>query len=59
MFDLINRQYHFPDKSAVRDYFVRLTGLFKNLNYSREETPEYKELLKKIVDLAGSAVNPK
>ena len=23
VFDLINRQYHFPDKSAVRDYFVR------------------------------------
>jgi V/A-type H+/Na+-transporting ATPase subunit A len=59
VFDLINRQYHFPDKSVVRDYFVRLTGLFKNLNYSQEDTPEYKELLKKIGDLAGSAVNPK
>jgi V/A-type H+-transporting ATPase subunit A len=57
--DLVNRPYQFTDKSAIRDYFVRLTGLFKNLNYSQEETPEYQELLKKIQELAESAVNPK
>jgi len=57
--DLINRPYQFSDKSAIRDYFVRLTGLFKNLNYSQEETPEYRELLKKIQDLADAAANPK
>jgi|HubBroStandDraft_6_1064221.scaffolds.fasta_scaffold442361_1 V/A-type H+-transporting ATPase subunit A len=57
--DLVNRPYQFSDKSAIRDYFVRLTGLFKNLNYSQEETPEYRELLKKIQELADSVANPK
>ena len=57
--DFINRHYQFADKPAVREYFVRLTGLFKNLNYSQEETPEYKDLLKKIQDLADSAEHPK
>jgi V/A-type H+/Na+-transporting ATPase subunit A len=57
--DLVNRPYQFSDKSAIRDYFVRLTGLFKNLNYSQEETPEYRELLKKIQELADAAANPK
>jgi V/A-type H+/Na+-transporting ATPase subunit A len=57
--DLVNRPYQFSDKSAIRDYFIRLTGLFKNLNYSQEETPEYRELLKKIQELADSAANPK
>jgi hypothetical protein len=43
----------------ARDYFVSLTGLFKNLNYSQEETPEYRQLLKKIQELADSTANPK
>jgi V/A-type H+-transporting ATPase subunit A len=59
VFDLINRPYQFADKSAIRDYFVRLTGLFKNLNYSKEETPQYKELFNKIQELADSTANPK
>jgi V/A-type H+-transporting ATPase subunit A len=57
VFDLVNRTYQFPDKSAIRDYFVRLTGLFKNLNYAEEQTPEYKELLNKIRELADSSMN--
>ncbi len=59
VFDLVNRPYQFADKSAIRDYFVRLTGLFKNLNYSKEETPQYKGLLNKIQELADSTANPK
>jgi V/A-type H+-transporting ATPase subunit A len=57
VFDLVNRPYQFKDKSAIRDYFVRLTGLFKNLNYSQEETSQYKEFLSKIQELADSTVN--
>jgi V/A-type H+-transporting ATPase subunit A len=57
VFDLVNRSYQFKDKSAIRDYFVRLTGLFKNLNYSQEETAQYKEFLGKIQQLADSTVN--
>jgi V/A-type H+/Na+-transporting ATPase subunit A len=57
VFDLVNRPYQFKDKSAIRDYFVRLTGLFKNLNYSQEETSQYQEFLNKIRELADSPAN--
>jgi V/A-type H+-transporting ATPase subunit A len=57
VFDLVNRPYQFKDKAAIRDYFVRLTGLLKNLNYSQEETAQYKEFLGKIQQLADSTVN--
>ena len=56
VFDLVNRPYQFSDKSAIRDYFVRLTGLFKNLNYAEGQTSEYKESLNKIQELADSTV---
>jgi len=56
VFDLVNRPYQFKDKSAIRDYCVRLTGLFKNLNYSQEESAQYKEFLSKIQELADSIV---
>jgi V/A-type H+-transporting ATPase subunit A len=52
--DLVNRQYQFADKEAARDYFTRLTGLFKNLNYSREDSPAHGDYLKQINDLANS-----
>ena len=53
--DLIDRQYNFEDKNTARDYFTRLTGLFKNLNYSREDAPDYADYLKQIQELADSA----
>ena len=52
--DLVNRQYQFEDKNTARDYFTRLTGLFKNLNYSREDAPEHADYLKQIRELANS-----
>ena len=52
--DLINRPYKFTDKGAARDYFTRLTGLYKNLNYSREDAPAYSDYLKQIRELADS-----
>ncbi len=52
--ELVNRQYKFEDKNAARDYFTSLTGLFKNLNYSREDSPERADYLKQINELADS-----
>jgi V/A-type H+-transporting ATPase subunit A len=52
--ELLNREYKFADKEAVRNYFTRLTGLFKNLNYSREDSPAYADYLKQIQELAGT-----
>ncbi|MDJ0681092.1 MAG: V-type ATP synthase subunit A [Xenococcaceae cyanobacterium MO_167.B52] len=54
VYDLICRQYKFENKNTVRDYFTRLTGLFKNLNYSRKHTPDYNDYLKQIHQLADS-----
>ena len=54
VYDLVNRQYQFKNKEVARDYFTRLTGLYKNLNYAPENSSEYKDYLKQIQELAQS-----
>ncbi|MGI9516174.1 MAG: hypothetical protein ACR2NP_03935 [Pirellulaceae bacterium] len=49
--DVIQRDYHFKNKEQARDFFTRLTGLFKNLNYALPGTPDYDDLLKQIEEL--------
>jgi V/A-type H+-transporting ATPase subunit A len=51
--ELVSRDYAFADKAAVRDYFTRLTGLFRNFNYAETGSPEYKRLLHEIDALAA------
>jgi V/A-type H+-transporting ATPase subunit A len=46
--ELVSRDYAFDDKEAAREHFTRLTNLFKNLNYARDDSPEYQELLAQI-----------
>ena len=48
IFKLLDREYSFSDKTEARSYFVRLTGLFKNLNYTAADSPEYQRLLEEI-----------
>jgi V/A-type H+-transporting ATPase subunit A len=48
---LIDREYQFRDKEQVRDYFTRLTGLFKNLNYSARDSEDYARYLHQIDEL--------
>ncbi|MCZ6654427.1 MAG: V-type ATP synthase subunit A, partial [Planctomycetota bacterium] len=55
VYGLVTREYDFKDKKAVRDYFTRLTGLFKNFNYAAEESPDYGDLLRQIDELAATA----
>lgn len=52
---LVTRSYAFESKEAVREYFTRLTGLFKNFNYAAERSPDYQRLLAEIDALAASA----
>jgi V/A-type H+-transporting ATPase subunit A len=54
VYKLINRDYTFDDKNAVREYFTRLTGLLKNLNYSRKDFPDYADYLEQIQKLCSS-----
>ena len=48
---LLSTEYHFRDQSHIREYFTRLTGLFKNMNYAVWQSGEYKQLLDKITRL--------
>lgn len=46
---IIQKEYNFKDKEEARTYFINLTGYYKNLNYTQESSPEYKELKEKIL----------
>lgn len=50
---LINRDYQFSDKENVRDFFTRLTGLYKNLNYSPHNSSDYTSYTQEIHDFAA------
>lgn len=43
----------FSSKDQVRDHFVKLTGLFRNLNYSRSDSPDYKRYIDEIKELSA------
>ena len=49
VYDLVNRQYTLKDKSEIRDFFTRITGLFKNLNYAADPSQERTDLEKQII----------
>jgi len=36
------------DKEQIRAHFVRLSGLFRNLNYSRQDSPDYSRYMREI-----------
>ena len=54
VYDLVTRDYDFADKDEARDYFTRLTGLYKNFNYARPDSPDYGRLLEEIEELSAS-----
>ncbi len=54
VFALVERRYAFSDKDQAQDYFTRFTGLFKNFNYTRPDSPDYQRYLKEIDVLAKS-----
>ncbi|MGR9114543.1 MAG: V-type ATP synthase subunit A [Gammaproteobacteria bacterium] len=53
---MVKADYQFADQNEARDYFIRLTGLFKNLNYAVWRSTEYNEFIEKIETLYQSAV---
>lgn len=52
---ITSRPYAFADKEAARQYFTKLTGLFKNANYALPDSPEAKRLSDEIEALDASA----
>src|SRR5262249_11948502 len=56
---LIAREYDLPDKDHARAFFTRLTGLYKNLNYSPKDSPQYADYRTQIGELlAGATAKP-
>jgi V/A-type H+-transporting ATPase subunit A len=51
--ELVDATYAFDDKDAATDFFTRLAGSFKNLNYSAADSPEHARHLEQIRDLAA------
>jgi len=52
---LIDRDYTFDSNNDVRDFFTRLTGLFKNLNYAEFNSAEYHKYVQQIDELEKAA----
>ena len=50
---LIAAEFRFQDKNAARDFFTKLTGHYKNWNYSRLDTPDYERYRTDIEQLAA------
>ncbi len=56
---LTDQSYAFEDKESARQMFTKITGLFKNLNYSPEGSPEYERYSREIEAMAReSSVDP-
>jgi V/A-type H+-transporting ATPase subunit A len=53
---IIGRNYQFSDKEEVREFFTKLTGLYKNLNYSPENSHEFTRYQQEIETLVGDKV---
>lgn len=49
---LIDAAYDFPNKDAIREFFTRVTGLYRNLNYAADGSPEYDRYETQIRELA-------
>ena len=53
---LVGREYAFTTNKQSRDYFTKLTGLYKNLNYAEFKSDRYHELVKEIGVLEQNAI---
>ncbi len=53
---LIDRNYPFISKDHVRDFFTRLTGLFKNMNYSKSGTEDFQKYWQQIEELEKDCI---
>jgi len=42
---LLDKPYRFRDMNEAREFFTRLTALYKNLNYTPADSPDYRKYL--------------
>ena len=48
----MERDYSFKDIEEAREFFTRITGLYKNFNYSPSDSPNYERYRREIEALA-------
>ncbi len=53
LYDIIMQENQFKDKTEARNFFIKLTGLLKNLNYAQLNTDEYNKYLNEIAELTA------
>ncbi|MGN7610490.1 V-type ATP synthase subunit A [Magnetococcales bacterium HHB-1] len=53
IYKFVNKQRQFKDKEDARNHFIQVTGLFKNLNFSDAQSPDYQKFLKQLEELAN------
>ncbi|MEM6531659.1 MAG: V-type ATP synthase subunit A [Myxococcota bacterium] len=51
--DIVDAEFDFDDRDNARDFFTRITGLYKNWNYAAPNTPEFDRYLTEIRELAN------
>lgn len=51
--DVVDKEYSFSEKGVARDFFMNMTRLFKNLNYSSVDSDRYKGYYKEIMALTN------
>lgn len=51
--DIVSKEYEFEKKEQARMFFMDLTGLLKNLNYSSLDSDRYRRVYEQILTLTG------
>ncbi len=51
---ILEKDFKFPAKEAAREFFTRLTGIYKNFNYSPEKSAEFTRYYQEINDLVAA-----
>ena len=51
--ELIDTNYDFDDRDSARDVFTRFTNLYKNWNYTPQDSPDYQRYRDEIAELAN------
>ncbi|UCC85442.1 MAG: V-type ATP synthase subunit A [Gemmatimonadota bacterium] len=52
--EIVEADYDIDDRDEARDFFTRLISLYKNFNYSPEDTAEHDRYLREIRELVDS-----
>jgi V/A-type H+-transporting ATPase subunit A len=55
VYEIARHPYKFESKEDAREFFIRLTGLFKNFNYAAKDSRDYGQLMRQIDDLSAHA----